>query len=131
MRGEGIRVELVEEGDGGWALHSEGLDEAAFDQIDALCQERAGPFPKPAPITRAEYSALYDLNLAAKRCLEAQGVAVSDPPSREKYVEDSLNSTDGPWSPFDDDRTAFDHIETCPQPDIYDVYGVDLYGRDG
>lgn len=130
MRGEGIRVERSDEPGRPWRLDLGGLDDATFQAISSSCRRKVGPFPEIVPTTREELSALYDLNLEAKECLEARGVTVSDPPSREQWIEDNLRvpgpGEPGPWSPFNS-LAAHPHIEACPEPDVYDVYGIDLY----
>lgn len=125
MRGEGIRVERTDEPGQPWELDPGGLDRETFLRINTSCLEQR-PEVEPAPTTREEISALYDLNLKAKKCLEARGVTVSEPPSREQWIEDFKSVEEGPWSPFDD-PAAFAYVDECPDPDIYDVYGIDLY----
>lgn len=126
LREEGIRVERSDEPGGGWKLYQGGLADTTFEQINAKCR---GPEPQIPPITREEYSALYDLNLQAKACLEARGLEISEPPSREKWIEDSLVAPEGPWSPYNDPAVAT-YVDECPEPDLYDVYGIDLYGSE-
>jgi hypothetical protein len=120
MQEQGIRVERDEES-GNVQVYPGTLD----DTFSRLLEECSKPFPDVAPITRQEYSALYELNIEVKECLEARGVTVSEPPSREKWIDDSVNNPEGPWSPFDSNQAAFDNIEACPQPDLYHLYGVD------
>jgi len=124
LSGEGIRVDPYESGPP-WELDPGDLDDETFSAIRESCLRRRGPEPEIVPYTREELSALYDLNLEAKKCLEARGATVREPPPREKWIED-FDSADGTWSPFDHRSVAL-HVEACPDPDVYDVYGIDLY----
>lgn len=124
LSGEGIRVDPYEMGPP-WRIDPGELDDETFSKIQESCSRRSGPEPEIVPYTPKELSALYDLNLEAKKCLEARGATVREPPSREKWIED-FHSADGTWSPFDHRSVAL-HVEACPDPDVYDVYGIDLY----
>lgn len=123
----GIPVERFEDRGGGWRIEMGTLDSPTFDLLTSSCR-RSGGEPTIEPITRKELGALYDLNLAAKTCLEARGVTVTKPPTRRRWIQDSQRSVNGPWSPFDSNPAAFDNIGACPQPDVYDIYDIDLYG---
>jgi hypothetical protein len=129
LRDEGIRIEPSDESPLGYMIDTGGLDRATYDSIKTACTERAGGYPQIIPTTRKELSSLYDLHIETKKCLETQGVAVKDPPSREKWIEDSLSNPEGPWLPYESSG-AFGNEDVCPDAELYrDVYGVDLYGR--
>lgn len=108
IRGMGYDVRAQD--DGSYRIEAAALDNGAEEE----CRKKLGPEPTPAPITAGEASWLYDANLAAKKCLEAHGVEVSDPPSREVYVQDYL-AMRAPWTPYAEVGSRYDDV--CPQPD--------------
>lgn len=117
MRDAGYEVTPL--GDGSYEINVGSESEDAFaaaDRIEAACGDAVGPYPTPAPITPDEASALYDANLEAKQCLESQGVVVSEPPSRETFIEAYLGMTVAPWSPYDGVGSSYDAV--CPQPQL-------------
>jgi hypothetical protein len=120
----GIRVER--DPDGGWLVSSAGLGDDAFLGIEAICTKRIGGYPQVIPETRAELAGLYGLHIETMKCLEAQGVTVRQPPSREKWIEDSVSNPEGPWLPYESPG-AFDYEDVCPAADLYHLYGVDPY----
>lgn len=125
MRGEGIRIERSDEPGRPWITFFDGLDDATVQQIRTACRERSGPEPEIVPATRQELSALYDLKLEAKKCLEARGVTVSEPPSRQQWIEDYTSDSWDLWSPLGSEA-AFAHSNFCPDPDVWDVHGIDV-----
>lgn len=62
-----------------------------------MCRERSGPYPEILPETHEELSALYNLKLEAKEYLEAPGVTVSEPPSRQQWIEDYTSDSWDLW----------------------------------
>lgn len=124
LREAGIRVERPEGGGPGWIFDPGGLDEDTFWGIKEGCTQQTGGYPQIIPTTREELSGLYDLHIKTKECLEAQGVTVREPPSREKWIEDSLNNPQGPWLPYESPG-AFAYEDVCPDADLYHLYGVD------
>lgn len=120
--GTGVEITVVQ-----------GQDEA-FHAAAAACREQAdvelGPNPGAIPPTAEELEGLYELQLRTRDCLLAEGYDVVEPPSREVWIEETLNvyqalnSTNPgevrlPWSPHDDlDPTA---LTLCPPPDVADL----------
>jgi hypothetical protein len=111
IRERGFRAE-VSEGIG-IRLYYDGQEEAAeraSDECSAMVDEG---YPDPPPLSEREY---YDALLAAAECLEVEGVAVSDPPTFETWVESGRT-----WSPFNDiglDDDFWALHRKCPQPGL-------------
>lgn len=75
-------------------------DAKAYERDVRACAKLAGPMPKPATLDAEYYSKEYDAELKAYECFKANGVTgLSDPPSREKYVDDGLHKKPEKWSP--------------------------------
>lgn len=112
--------------DGGYTI--QGADDSSVEQGTQTCTEEAGPEPTPAPLTAEEASELYDLELATKACLEAHGQVVTEPPSREEYVQSKLAQPVGgqhalsshPWQAWDGVADASLQA-VCPQPSEVDL----------
>lgn len=115
-------IGVTAQSDGGYLLDPRGLSDSAFDALNSQCADQVGPQPTPSPVTAEEASALYDLNLEAMECLARLGVSVEPPPSREKYIEQYIQShlaMVAPWSPF---KTVGDtYLDQCPQPRLEDL----------
>lgn len=98
----------------------------AFVEADTSCAEQLGSIPGEAPFTTPELSVLYDLHVEGRDCLEDQGLAVSDPPSRQTWIaqyEAGLSGADeAPWSPWSEASDPATAIEVCPEPSGQDVY---------
>lgn len=122
MEGEGIAVTRISDQGGGWEFDFSGLERDAFEAISASCFDAAGDPPPISPPTRTELAALYDLNISAKECLEGEGANVSEPPSREVWIESYLDesSSAGPWTPYGPGMLST-FGAACPQPDLYDI----------
>lgn len=123
MRDSGYEPHV--QADGGYQF--DGPDDAVSAAV-AACRKQAGPEVTYAPITPSEANHLYDLELAAKKCLEEHGVPVSDPPSREHYIETVLgqHSVGGvavgetPWQAYSSvlgDWTPWEKL--CPLPSLW------------
>lgn len=58
----------------------------------------------------------------SQRPLEEQGAVVSEPPSREEWIETFLDYSEGassPWTPYGPGMlTAYGSV--CPQPGLFD-----------
>jgi hypothetical protein len=103
----------------------------ATEQVEAWskgltsCQGEVGDPPEIPHWTDAQLSNLYDFFVKQKECLESNGHSITDPPSRETWI-DTYYSGD-PWGPYADiDRlspTALAELEAaCPQlPTAEDV----------
>lgn len=85
--------------------------------LDAGCVEEVGHPPDvPAP-TDAFMKGLYELLVDQAECLRAHGYTISEPPSRDEWVE---NYDGYSWNPLLDVNSAgldvqeADHV--CPQP---------------
>lgn len=123
MRDLGFTVTIGD--DGGYSFEGGSAD--AISASVAACNERAGPEVTYAPITPEEASHQYDLELAAKACLEEQGLAVSEPPSREEYIDRVLASNGrtgavdgGPWQAFMSVHGDWIRWEkVCPLPSLW------------
>lgn len=90
---------------------------ALNDDLTA-CETDAGPAPNEEPLSRAEVAVIYERWVDAKTCLEGLGYEISEPPSRNVFIEDYLHSSGGPWSPFADLPASADLgavKQTCPE----------------
>lgn len=122
MRDHGYEPHIDDDG----GMTFDGDARAVSDQV-AACNTEAGPMVTYAPITPSEANHLYDLELAANACLAENGVAVTDPPSRERYIETLLSQrseggvlvTEKAWQAFDAvmDWTHWGKI--CPIPTLW------------
>ncbi|MFC5999422.1 hypothetical protein ACFP6A_11920 [Quadrisphaera sp. GCM10027208] len=98
--------------------------EKAFQASEAVCKERVGDFPTPAPPTEQEIEGLYALNLKAVQCLKEQGITVEPPPSLELYAQQYRQSLQGgpaPWSPYANVENLAAVEGACPQPQLEDL----------
>lgn len=118
---EGLTVTPVDGVDGPpWEIGRGGLDDAAYEPIIDMCIDRVGD-PPIAPVTPEEASGMYDLTLELAACLEAHGVTVADPPSREQWVEIFLEG-EPPWTPYESDPQSFGRFSSdCGQPELADL----------
>lgn len=119
FRDEGLEVAVGGEIGGGWQLEP-GTSGGSTQDVMRRCNERIGT-PQIAPPSPEEASQLYDLTLEMAACLEARGVEVSEPPSREAWVETTL--ADRPaWTPYDDAGAyTAANLAACPQVSITDI----------
>lgn len=100
------------------------VGEVVADQQDSLeeaittCTQQVGQGVNSRIPSEAELSTLYDLMLEGRECLMELGHSISQPPTRETFVETYLASYDGgraPWSPWMD-LDGPEPMEVCPQP---------------
>lgn len=74
-----------------------------------------------SPLTDLELRWLYDANVAAYECLQAEGHSPSEPVSFEVYV-DAERSGVMPWSPFEvEGREGGLPQSTCQRPNLADA----------
>lgn len=57
----------------------------------------AGRIEPPATASREYFEGAYEYNLTVKACLEAEGYTVSEPPTKDSYVESQGEN----WVPYD------------------------------
>lgn len=102
--------------------------------LDAECVAEVGATPVAPPASEALLIGLYELHLVQADCLEAEGYAISDPPSREAWVE---NYGGGSWDPLVDvqqvEGTVMVGLELCGQPDPVEAErrGFEILGTQG
>lgn len=116
----GFQAEVYEIG---VLLHYGGQQEAA-ERAHAECSEEIDArYPDPPRLSDRE---MYDALLEAAECLRAEGIAVSDPPTFEAWV-DSRNPpmsevvVNPPWSPHAEipvDADFWALHRKCPQPGL-------------
>lgn len=95
-------------------------DIAAYNEVWESCRAAVGPPPDPEPLSRDHVSALYDKTVDTKRCLERLGYSITEPPSREAWIE-SYDSPGGPWLPHAQlppmSEAEWERVNrACPQP---------------
>lgn len=97
------------------------------EQCDAQVRAQLGPPPVDIPFTAEELSARYDLLLEQKTCLESDGYTVTEPSTRQTYIDKSQRVAAGDFSqeniPWDPLRDINDPVaqEQCPSPSGQDV----------
>ncbi|HLV57318.1 MAG TPA: hypothetical protein VKY81_00340 [Natronosporangium sp.] len=100
LRDKGWDAYATEEG---WG--ASGIPHAQSDQYDAdenECRTSTGIGEVPPPeITEEEAAELYDVLLGVADCMRDLGFAVSEPPSRQAFVEDVVTTTIPDWHPYD------------------------------
>ncbi|MBX3087468.1 MAG: hypothetical protein KF742_03175 [Cryobacterium sp.] len=87
------------------------------DGLDADCLQKVGKPPRVPELTDSFLRGLYELLVEQAACLKAHGYVVSNPPTREEWVE---NYGADSWNPLSDVYLAGGGIEAegfCPQPD--------------
>jgi hypothetical protein len=122
MRDNGYDPQIRDDG----GVEFDGDPEAVSAQV-AVCSTQAGPDVTYAPITAAEADQLYDMELAANACLAEHGVAITDPPSREQYVDAVLNQhaengvivSEDHWQAFDAVLDWAHWEKICPFPTLW------------
>lgn len=86
--------------------------------LDADCIERIGSPPEPPPLNDAFLAGMFELFVEQARCLTGAGYVISEPPSREEWVE---NYDGYSWNPLTDVHDAGRDVEEadglCPQPE--------------
>lgn len=95
-------------GDKGWdvKVHPDGGLEANYpnDQAERYigdneqCREETG-FGRSSPVTAEQAAKIYDELLRVADCVRALGYDVSEPPSKQAYVEGLMNGR-LPWHPY-------------------------------
>lgn len=102
----------VEISDGG-LLAKPGSQESHYRTALAACEEAAiasGLVRPLEPPDEAELSAWYDAFMLSYECLVREGYPVSEPPSRDSYIESDGRN----WHPYD--RISGSDVESlCPQ----------------
>lgn len=101
---------------------------AVSELCDEIVTEQRGPAPVDVFFTEDELSVMYDLLLERAECLDEAGYPVTEPTSRERYIEQTLSLYEGaadvvPWSPSADipPSSGPDALEQCPVPTGQDV----------
>jgi hypothetical protein len=108
---------------GGQGITNDTLPESqrsAFSGDLAECETRAGPQPGAEAVTPQRAGQIYDQLVVTRQCLEGLGYSISDPPSRNTFIDDYLGGR-APWHPYLDlpelDAAALQTATTeCPQP---------------
>jgi hypothetical protein len=99
--------------------------EQSGDYNDALnqCMDAECPECSESPSTEA-LTKLYRLNVEAKKCLEGEGLTISEPPSEQKFIDDY--GTDATWLPWAEVGASLaksgqlqSMLEKCPDPTNY------------
>ena len=120
---EGFSVRAA--GDGGILFDEVPIEqEGAKRMADAVCSLRywPNPYETASKTPREPAKALYDYLVdTAAPCIQGRGIAVSEPPSKEAWVEAAARGQDA-WSPYDSftsgnpspERWA-ELLDACPQ----------------
>lgn len=90
------------------------MSDEAFGALREQCEEQAGPYVEPAPVTEEEARQLYQWDLRTRQCLIAQGFTVREPTSEDQYVEAAL-AQQPTWSPYDGIEDIPGAQAACPQ----------------
>lgn len=89
-----------------------------FETDQAACIEIAGIDTGAPAISEEEADWLYDAFLDIVPCVEAQGITVSEPPSRAAFVEQTVTGSIVPWHPYDGAPERSDELMVdCPIPE--------------
>lgn len=99
--------------------------QASLDEAITTCTEQVGQGNNARIPSEAELSALYDVTLEGRPCLIGHGYTISQPPTRETFIEVYLASYEGgapPWSPWMDINDP-ESVEVCPTPTEEEVVG--------
>lgn len=109
--------------DGGRQYAGSGnLGQAGLLELLDDCAQEAGGQPTSEPLSEAEISALYDLDVQAYECLVAAGFDPEPPSTRDAYLAAFANDSP-PWTPFSDASilSAAASSDPCPQPEVRDI----------
>lgn len=90
----------------------------SLDEAITTCTEQVGRGSNARIPSEAELSALYDLMREGRQCLIEHGYTISQPPTRETFIESYLaayQGADAPWSPWMDINDP-ESVELCEQP---------------
>jgi hypothetical protein len=126
MSNRGWEVELNEFAE----LESNLPDESQSDEYNAdieACWGEHDLDKPPRPMDQATAEAYFDLLVESAGCLEDLGFSISEPPSRETYVEQLASADSLPWDPFADivelvTGEEWDEARrACPQPERPDI----------
>lgn len=117
----GWDVEVTAEG---WGTGPAGIPNEQYDQYGADRAECESQFgydqPSPPSLDQAAAEEQYDLLLVVAACIRDLGHPVSEPPSRQAYVEAAMENPVAVWHPYDDvfnsgDFNAIQQVEReCP-----------------
>lgn len=95
--------------------------------LDADCVREVGYPPKTPELTVPFLRGLYALLVQQADCLAEQGYVISDPPSRDDWVENYSGSS---WNPLIDVDRAGQDVQRadalCPQPEGRDAERLGL-----
>lgn len=72
---------------------------AVYDEDLRACVAEYSP-GTPPPLTAEQANANYDAAVAAAECLRGRGYVISDPPSRQAYVDEVVGGYFASWDPF-------------------------------
>jgi hypothetical protein len=111
-------VTVTRAGDDRWTLDNGG-DVDLLIQISKECADEVGP-PPIRPPDEIDARHMYDLALRQAQCLRDLGLDVSEPPSRESWV-DTFLAGDPPWTPYDGRTMPESALTTCPDPQLQDL----------
>lgn len=99
--------------------------QAAYNDAAGACLKKVCPHCGEK-MSAETLSRLYDLEVEAAQCLDEHGVAVSEPPTLQAYLD---AADDSRWDPFREagpvlaQMTDSDTIrEGCPDPSSYATY---------
>lgn len=120
LRDKGIDAEIHYADDG--TFHgfqpAYGPDAELWEGIlDLACIEAVGEPPEPPEPTTEFYEVYYDLSVEHAECLRDAGYVISDPPSKDEWVEGG-----GPpvWSPSSEiiaqESDVEGALQICPEP---------------
>lgn len=106
--------------DGGLLTNHGGRYDDYIEAEDA-CNNDFGPLPTSAPLTDAELSKFYDLQVDSYECLVDHGYSPSRPPSREIFI--ATYEAEGSWEAHLPDDPGATYLESseCPRPSLEDI----------
>ncbi|WAB82908.1 hypothetical protein OVN20_07240 [Microcella daejeonensis] len=108
----------AERTDDGGIENAVGEGRPVREGLDADCIDRVGSPPEPPPLNDAFLAGMFELFVEQADCLRAAGYVISEPPSREEWVE---NYDGYSWNPLMDVYNAGEDVQAadgiCPQPE--------------
>lgn len=100
MRDKGWDV-TVDPDEGSFRAKYPSDQDAQYRADSESCYDELGYSMTPSPVSTEEADRLYDHWLPIAECLEENGYTLSEPPSRQAFVEETVRNRVPPWHPYD------------------------------
>ncbi|MCD4549405.1 hypothetical protein [Schaalia sp. lx-260] len=124
LEDKGWKIEKVDLKNLGYSVNTQN-DAALEARISADTNECNKRFPRPDEnlvMSIPDIEDIYEYRLTVKACLENEGIKVTDPPTKQKFIDDFRNDRSY-WNPYTDlmnvsnlTASRFREItEKCPQ----------------